>query len=203
MTKTFINENFNKEIEELNRIKAIFKEDASSNLDSCPIIEREKFKTKAGKELYDLLIQISNDNLFLLNIFAQLKGDEKKHQLIEYLKKEKRKEYQVSEVADRINIGIWGLTGEEIYDKFNSTDIDYRLFHLLEGIDFIINGEDKSKINYEQICRIMSLMETQEEREMLINTIDREIEKRELNLKDFIDLIYLCAQNYYDEKHSL
>lgn len=202
MTKKFINKNFDREVNELSKIKTAFATDSSPDSDPDLIIEREKFKTEAGKELYDLLIQISNDNLFLLDIFAHVKGDEKKHQLIEYLKQEKRTEYQASNAADSIDIGIWGLTDEEIYNKFNSTDIDYHLFHLLEGIELIKNKEDRSKVSYEQIYLIMSLMETQEEREMLINTIDREIEKRELKFKDLTALIYLCAQNYYDKKHK-
>lgn len=202
MTNKFINENFDKEIAEMKKVNSLLKEKGPTNNDKRLVVERNKFKTEVGKILYDLLIQISDDNLFLYDIFSSVKGDEKKLQLIEYLKENQRNKNEIEHVASLIDIGIYGLSSEEVYDKFNSSEISSKLFHIMRGIDTIAHNDDPSQVDYIRICRIMSLLETDEEREMLINTIIREIEKNEIPFKQFMSLIYLSVQNYYDKKYK-
>ena len=216
MADKILNENFDKEVEELNRVLSAFNEKLAQNenadlsvverdkINDDPrlIVERDKFKTEAGKQLYDLLVKISDDNSFLYDILYQVRGDEKKNQLIKYLEEDKRTEDDVRFVAERIELDIWGLSSEEAYDKYTSTDISARLFHCLRDIDLIICKDDESKVDYIRILRIMSMLDTDEEREILIDTIIREIEREEIPFKEFMNLIYLKVQNYYDQKHD-
>ena len=51
-------------------------------------IDREKFKTETGKKLYDLLVQISDDNNFLVGILANVKGDKNRQKMIDLIEKE-------------------------------------------------------------------------------------------------------------------
>lgn len=202
MTDKYINENFNEVVDEYNRVVTAFKEELP--IDNAPrlIVERNNFKTELGRKLYDLLVKISDDNSFLYDVFYCVKGDEKKKQLMKYLEEEKRTELDILNTAELIEIGIWGLSEEEIYRKFNSSEISSTLFHCLREIELIIKNNNTDEINYKYIFRIMSLLETDEEKEMLINTIIREIEKREIPFKNFMSLIYLSVQNYYFKKHD-
>ena len=109
MTNKFINENFDKEIAEMKKVNSLLKEKGPTNNDKRLVVERNKFKTEVGKILYDLLIQISDDNLFLYDIFSSVKGDEKKLQLIEYLKENQRNKNEIEHVASLIDIGIYIL----------------------------------------------------------------------------------------------
>ena len=51
------------------------------------MINREKFKTELGKQLYDRLIKISDDTNFILSVLVDVQGDERKKEFIEYLDK--------------------------------------------------------------------------------------------------------------------
>ena len=51
------------------------------------LINREKFKTELGKQLYDRLIKISDDTNFILSVLVDVQGDERKKEFIEYLDK--------------------------------------------------------------------------------------------------------------------
>lgn len=48
-------------------------------------INREKFKTELGKITYDKLLSISKDTNFLISVLIDVKGDEKKRDLLEWL----------------------------------------------------------------------------------------------------------------------
>ena len=49
------------------------------------IVDREKFKTETGKKLYDMLVDIWDNNNFLLGILTTVKGDENRKKLIKAL----------------------------------------------------------------------------------------------------------------------
>lgn len=201
MNEKYINDSFDKVVEEYYRVMEAFKEEPPVNDDAFKV-ERHKFKTEAGRKLYDLLIKVSDDNLFLADIFSMVKGDDRKLQLIKYLEEGERTTDSVHEIAERIELGIWGLSGAEVYDKYVTTETSAKLFKALRDIELIISNDKTEDIDYVYILRIMSLLETDEEREMLINTIIREIEKNEIPFKQFMNLIYLSVQDFYDNKHK-
>lgn len=49
------------------------------------LIDRTKFKTELGKKTYDKLVSISNDTNFLISILYEVKGDERKKDLLDWL----------------------------------------------------------------------------------------------------------------------
>ncbi len=49
-------------------------------------INREKFKTELGKITYDKLLSISNDTNFLISVLIDVQGDERKKDLLNWLK---------------------------------------------------------------------------------------------------------------------
>lgn len=51
------------------------------------IIDREKFKTELGRIIYDKLVSISNDQNFLISVLYEIKGDERKKDLLDWLDK--------------------------------------------------------------------------------------------------------------------
>ncbi len=210
MAGNILNENFDKEIAELNLILFSIKEMRTQNKNASlsftkklkiNIIERDKLNTDAEKRLYDLLAEISDDSKFLNDIFDELKDDKKKNQMIKYLEEEKRTENNVSDVAELIKLDIWGISSMEAAKKYLLSKTCANLFHCLRDIDLSICN-DENKVDYTRIFRIMSLLETDEEREMLINTIQKEIESKKVPSKEFMNLIYLKVQNYYFEKQK-
>ena len=48
-------------------------------------IDRAKFKTETGRKLYDMLVDIWDDNDFVIGILCTVKGDEKRQKLIKAL----------------------------------------------------------------------------------------------------------------------
>lgn len=52
-------------------------------------IKREEIPTETGKKLYDLLKDIWDDQEFIFGTLLELKGDEKKQKLIDFIEKEK------------------------------------------------------------------------------------------------------------------
>lgn len=51
------------------------------------IIDREKFKTELGRIIYDKLRSISQDQNFLISVLYEIKGDERKKDLVDWLDK--------------------------------------------------------------------------------------------------------------------
>ena len=49
------------------------------------MIDREKFKTELGKKVYDRLVEISDDDTFVMGILCKIIGDEKKKSFLNYL----------------------------------------------------------------------------------------------------------------------
>ncbi len=50
-------------------------------------IDRNKFKTELGKLTYDRLLKISDDTEFLLSVLIDIRGDERKQDLLDWLDK--------------------------------------------------------------------------------------------------------------------
>ena len=53
------------------------------------IIKREKFKTELGRNLYDRLVNILDDDDFILAVLVETQGDKKKIEFLELLDKNK------------------------------------------------------------------------------------------------------------------
>jgi len=53
------------------------------------IIKREKFKTELGRNLYDRLVNILDDDDFILAVLVETQGDKKKKEFLELLDKNK------------------------------------------------------------------------------------------------------------------
>lgn len=51
------------------------------------IVKREKFKTELGRKLYDRLINILDDDDFILAVLVEMQGDEKKRSFLDMLDK--------------------------------------------------------------------------------------------------------------------
>ena len=51
-------------------------------------IDRTKFKTETGRKLFDLLKNIWDDEDFIVGTLSEVKGDEKRQKLIDFIEKE-------------------------------------------------------------------------------------------------------------------
>lgn len=51
-------------------------------------IDRNKFKTETGRKLFDLLKKIWDDEDFIVGTLAEVKGDEKRQKLIDFIEQE-------------------------------------------------------------------------------------------------------------------
>ena len=51
------------------------------------IVNREKFKTELGRQLYDRLVSILDDDDFILAVLVETQGDEKKKAFLDMLDK--------------------------------------------------------------------------------------------------------------------
>lgn len=51
------------------------------------IVKRDKFQTDMGRKLYDRLVEISDNDDFILAVLVETQGDEKKKEFLEYLDK--------------------------------------------------------------------------------------------------------------------
>lgn len=51
------------------------------------ILDRTKFKTEIGRKLYDLLKNIWDNDDFIIGVMAEVKGDEKRQKLINWIEK--------------------------------------------------------------------------------------------------------------------
>lgn len=51
------------------------------------IVKREKFKTDLGRQLYDRLVNILDDDDFILAVLVETQGDEKKKEFLNMLDK--------------------------------------------------------------------------------------------------------------------
>ena len=49
------------------------------------IVKREKFQTELGRKLYDRLVNISDDDDFILAVLVVTQGDEKKKEFLKML----------------------------------------------------------------------------------------------------------------------
>ena len=52
------------------------------------LIDRAKFKTETGRKLFDLLKKIWDDEDFIVGTLSEVKGDEKRQKLIDFIEKE-------------------------------------------------------------------------------------------------------------------
>ena len=50
-------------------------------------IDRNKFKTELGKEVFDRLVKIYPDDNFIYGVLCEVMGDEKKKEFLKYLDK--------------------------------------------------------------------------------------------------------------------
>ena len=48
-------------------------------------IDREKFKTETGKKLFDMLVDIWDDDDFVTGVLCNVKGDERRQKMIKAL----------------------------------------------------------------------------------------------------------------------
>lgn len=51
------------------------------------IVKREKFKTDLGRKLYDRLVNILDDDDFILAVLVETQGDKKKKEFLDMLDK--------------------------------------------------------------------------------------------------------------------
>ncbi len=51
-------------------------------------IDRTKFKTETGRKLFDLLKNIWDDEDFIVGTLSEVKGDEKRQKLIDFIEEE-------------------------------------------------------------------------------------------------------------------
>lgn len=51
------------------------------------IVKREKFKTELGRKLYDRLVDIFDDDDFILAVLVETQGDKKKQDFLDMLDK--------------------------------------------------------------------------------------------------------------------
>lgn len=64
-------------------------------------ISREEVPTLTGKKLYDLLIKIWDDPEFVRGTLEELKGDEKKQRLIDFIE-----QYNIDDSDDVIELSM-------------------------------------------------------------------------------------------------
>lgn len=65
------------------------------------IIKREKFKTELGRQVYDKLVNILDDDNFIVGVLCEIIGDEKKKEFLEYL--EKNHETDPDKIEEYVN----------------------------------------------------------------------------------------------------
>ena len=51
-------------------------------------IDRAKFKTETGRKLFDMLVNIWDDNDFVTGVLCDVRGDEKRQKLIDFIERE-------------------------------------------------------------------------------------------------------------------
>ncbi len=68
-------------------------------------IDREKFKTEKGKQLYDMLKKIWADDEWICGVIIELKGDEKKQKMIDILEDGETDRSQIVLIAMDIRNG--------------------------------------------------------------------------------------------------
>lgn len=49
------------------------------------MVDRNKFETKTGRDLFDILYKISNNDAFLYFVFSNLIGDKNKQKMIDVI----------------------------------------------------------------------------------------------------------------------
>jgi hypothetical protein len=64
-------------------------------------IDRNRFKTELGKQVFDRLVKIKADDNFIYGILCEIMGDEKKKEFLNYL--DKTKETDPDVIEDYIN----------------------------------------------------------------------------------------------------
>ncbi len=69
------------------------------------MIDRSKFKTELGKQLYDRLKAIWDNEHWILGVLVSVKGDEKKKKIMKYLDKGITDTDQILEIALDIEDG--------------------------------------------------------------------------------------------------
>ncbi len=72
-------------------------------------IDRTKFKTETGKQLYDLLTNIWANDDFIVGILSEVKGDEKRQRMIDLIAKDNIRDPETlvlaaSDIADGIEL---------------------------------------------------------------------------------------------------
>lgn len=72
-------------------------------------IDRTKFKTETGRKLFDLLKNIWDDEDFIVGTLSEVKGDEKRQKLINFIEEENITDDEIivlaaGDIADGIEI---------------------------------------------------------------------------------------------------
>lgn len=72
-------------------------------------IDRTKFKTETGRKLFDLLKNIWDDEDFIVGTLLEVKGDEKRQKLINFIEEENITDDEIivlaaGDIADGIEI---------------------------------------------------------------------------------------------------
>lgn len=72
-------------------------------------IDRTKFKTETGRKLFDLLKNIWDDEDFIVGTLSEVKGDEKRQKLIDFIEEENVTDDEIivlaaGDIADGIDI---------------------------------------------------------------------------------------------------
>ena len=72
-------------------------------------IDRTKFKTETGRKLFDLLKNIWDDEDFIVGTLSEVKGDEKRQKLIDFIEEENVTDSEIivlaaGDIADGIEI---------------------------------------------------------------------------------------------------
>lgn len=72
-------------------------------------IDRTKFKTETGRKLFDLLKNIWDDEDFIVGTLSEVKGDEKRQKLIDFIEEENVTDDEIivlaaGDIADGIEI---------------------------------------------------------------------------------------------------
>lgn len=72
-------------------------------------IDRTKFKTETGRKLFDILQNIWDNEDFIVGVLSEVKGDEKRQKLIDFIEEENVTDDEIivlaaGDIADGVDI---------------------------------------------------------------------------------------------------
>lgn len=65
------------------------------------ILKRDKFQTELGRQVYDKLVEIYDDDNFIMGVLVELFGEDKKREFLKYL--EETGETDPDKIEDYVN----------------------------------------------------------------------------------------------------